>query len=1172
MTPPFSKPASFRSSHQYTHPAGVNFQHELIKPDEDLQRYLDFQLTTPKLNRIHHLLWLAGLPRAARPLHRQKLMKRTIILTESPDEHLVWSPGQILIKPVPEYLLDHEFWVRELCPHRELHAAACGLLLSYAWLITGLIDFQLAKDERILPSDVTWDAWTLLIRQFLEWMDNKNDEDRCSTSLPTEKDYVSQPQPAIINKRYEFGELRLSRLNSLYRLAPATFSIRNLVFGFLPSSTWYQEFFERNFSWILAVLDRCRGELPLPYTQATRPQWQVLQQNRLPSHPFEVSAPQDLNINDQILQRIKGYEKDRIVCFGMLRNIQIQINHIQDSQFLCFDEILGDNEVFASLNLFIQDDRCDIVSKQGIYIATLNNKTHHALSSIRLPEPPTWLGVIPKFELQQRIKSVAESSPTAQWSSKVTCTMSVLVIGSPSIAQVLARELAQHHLFLQHPDPKPDLEYNNPQYLSLAGAPCLDRPILPPILGITKQNDTDGLDVLGKEDQGHDNCEYDDDDARAILDDFPQQALRTEIDVDNRIRTMLERHQREAVDFILSRESTHSRTKSTLWRLESWTWKEHVYKHIITGAKSPEPVDVRGGILADDMGVGKTLSMIASIVTSPPCDITTLEKPADLKLISAKSTLVVVPSVLLLHGWIDEVRKHLIPGALKYYKYHGPGRCISLSSPPSDDIIFTTYATVEADFSSSGGNSVLSRFLWHRLILDEAHVIRNASTKQFKAIQQISASIRWCMTGTPIQNSLKDLASLVQFLRIPYLDSAVGFRKYMTKTSSRSARSVHYQPNYANLKCLLSAICLRRKMSTVFPALGGTFITYRSSFSEAERRVYDELVKAYDRRLKAATNMPTSKGRADKLILTAKLRLRMFCNTGLRSVFLGGRADFNSDARRLSSDEIVTLLQQSGQNTCSICNMEILTLDSDDDDEGKSTTSSLDSWLSFSRHRVLECQTCARLKAGFMEDEESSDDIKISTAITTTTIPTSDDEMIDNEQTISTEQDLPYPIDSPQANDVYPSKLVTLLTDIRKHYLEDKSIVFSFWRQSLDVLGGMFDQNSISFCRVDGIMSPMKRQTMLEEFQNNSAVRVLLMTIGTGAVGLNNLSVASRVHILEPQWNPSVESQAIGRALRWGQGKKIYVIRYVMEGTVEKIIESGQLRKLQLSLDERELR
>lgn len=149
--------------------------------------------------------------------------------------------------------------------------------------------------------------------------------------------------------------------------------------------------------------------------------------------------------------------------------------------------------------------------------------------------------MIPKFELQQRIKSVAESSATAKWSTKLTCTMSVLVIGSPSIAQALARELAQHHLFLQHPEPKPDLEYSNPQYLSLAGAPCLDRPILPPILGIAKQKDTDGLDVLGKEDQGHDDCDYDDGDARAILDDFPQQALRNEIDVDNRIRTKLER-------------------------------------------------------------------------------------------------------------------------------------------------------------------------------------------------------------------------------------------------------------------------------------------------------------------------------------------------------------------------------------------------------------------------------------------------------------------------------------------------------------------------------------------------------------------------------------------------------------------------------------------------------
>jgi hypothetical protein len=170
-------------------------------------------------------------------------MKRLVTLTESPDEHLVWSPGYILIKPVPDYLLDFEFWVKEICPHPELHAFACGLLLSYAWLITSVIDFQMAKDERILPGDVTWEAFTLLIREFLHWMENHTHRSNAG----------AQSEPSI-NRRYEFGELRLSRLNSLYRLTPSTFSVRNLVFGFMPRSTWYKAFFERNFSWILAVL------------------------------------------------------------------------------------------------------------------------------------------------------------------------------------------------------------------------------------------------------------------------------------------------------------------------------------------------------------------------------------------------------------------------------------------------------------------------------------------------------------------------------------------------------------------------------------------------------------------------------------------------------------------------------------------------------------------------------------------------------------------------------------------------------------------------------------------------------------------------------------------------------------------------------------------------------
>jgi SNF2 family DNA or RNA helicase len=73
------------------------------------------------------------------------------------------------------------------------------------------------------------------------------------------------------------------------------------------------------------------------------------------------------------------------------------------------------------------------------------------------------------------------------------------------------------------------------------------------------------------------------------------------------------------------------------------------------------------------------------------------------------------------------------------------------------------------------------------------------------------------------------------------------------------------------------------------------------------------------------------------------------------------------------------------------------------------------------------------------------------------------------------------------------------------------------------------------------------------------------MTLGTGAVGLNSLSVANRIHLIEPQWNPSVEAQAIGRVVRLGQQRAVTVVRYTMNKTVEKNVQNKQFRKLRLA-------
>ncbi|KAM6514131.1 hypothetical protein FALCPG4_015291 [Fusarium falciforme] len=154
------------------------------------------------------------MPRPARPLHRQRLLLRTIHLTECADEHLAWHETCVFIKPIPEYLIDYEFWEQELCADEALHRSACGLLLSYAWLVCYKSDLRIAGEAGLLPVNIDWNAWTT---------------------------------------RYGYSELRLSRLKTLYRFGAASFSLRNVVYGFMSGSTRYTTFFERNFGWILAV-------------------------------------------------------------------------------------------------------------------------------------------------------------------------------------------------------------------------------------------------------------------------------------------------------------------------------------------------------------------------------------------------------------------------------------------------------------------------------------------------------------------------------------------------------------------------------------------------------------------------------------------------------------------------------------------------------------------------------------------------------------------------------------------------------------------------------------------------------------------------------------------------------------------------------------------------------
>ncbi|KAH8586237.1 SNF2 family N-terminal domain-containing protein [Bisporella sp. PMI_857] len=823
-----------------------------------------------------------------------------------------------------------------------------------------------------------------------------------------------------------------------------------------------------------------------------------------------------------------GSQKDEEICLGMLGEVKIKINSNQNEGSKVLEQIEGDQQdTFAYLDMVFVQDRCDIQFK-GTNFATMNTMTHRALTYLPSKEKVRYKALVPRTEFKQKLYAITQSLSVDV--SQLVWSMDIHMFGVRSTADTVAKGLSKYRLFLQHPSPMPfDIPYENPQYFGKVGSSFTNGFILPPISAGPSQGPAE-LHPSSED------LDHRIDEVMAVINDLPRQDYGREVDVDKRIRTDLMSHQNEAVNFVRSRESIDDKARRMLWEVDELSSDgpnlKTRYTHKITGSRSKTPDDILGGILADYMGLGKTLTVIATIVASIPraghfaARKYLNDEGTKAAIIPVMSTLVIVPSAMLLNGWIAEVEKHVVPGTLKHYTYHGPSRHLGSSSPLPYHIVFSTYGTVVADANRGGG--VLKCFHWYRLILDEAHIIRNSSTKQFKAVTNLSANIRWCMTGTPVQNSLEDLGSLIKFLRVPLLSDTGAFRRRIGRKQRIEGNTQRSKPDYKNLKLLLGSICLRRSILTL--SLGVTCLEKQIQLSDTEKTAYEHLQQSCKQSIDTVVNNRRA-SRANRALLTAILRLRIFCNTGLTSM---GISESNS-MEQFHPDEINSLYQQSGEDVCVECNSNILSFNSKDGSVEQ---------LNNPRRR-LKCRECIPEIASLHEGGNSFEDRQDLA------------QNIDRQHRLLQREDSGNEYDSDRGSRIsdrctYPSKLKALLSDITEHYFHDKSIVFSFWKRSLDLTAQFLRENGISFHQVDGNLSLHQRQKILAQFHDDPSLRVLLMTLGTGAVGLNNLSVASRVHILEPQWNPSMEDQAIGRVLRLGQNKKVCIVRYIMSGTIEE--------------------
>ncbi|KAI0188849.1 SNF2 family N-terminal domain-containing protein [Astrocystis sublimbata] len=378
-----------------------------------------------------------------------------------------------------------------------------------------------------------------------------------------------------------------------------------------------------------------------------------------------------------------------------------------------------------------------------------------------------------------------------------TFALSINIFGSRTSADSVADRLSKVSAFLQHPySLDAGIEYYNPQLLIFADD-ALDMRDLVGIGNFHLQ--TLQTNIIGEVGRILESLTHEDD------------VSGQELELPIGLLSQLKKHQKDALRFILQREE----------RAVTQQLSRQLSQSLEIISESPLS-PCAGGLIADVMGLGKTLTMLTAIVQTFPAAEDFAHFYMEDRVVSkakprTKATLVIVSSVQVLESWISEIQIHFTPDALRFIRFHGSDRTREMETLKSGDLVLTTYHTSAAD---AGGQRTLNGLEWYRVVLDETHSIRNSSSKQFRAVTDLDTQKRWCLTGTPIQNKLHDLASLAHFLQLPPVSTKASFQKHILEPLSENG------PHFARpLQNYLEAYCLRRteKCLTLPPCVDNTY-------------------------------------------------------------------------------------------------------------------------------------------------------------------------------------------------------------------------------------------------------------------------------------------------------------------------------------------------------------
>lgn len=553
----------------------------------------------------------------------------------------------------------------------------------------------------------------------------------------------------------------------------------------------------------------------------------------------------------------------------------------------------------------------------------------------------------------------------------------------------------------------------------------------------------------------------------------------------------------------------------------------------------------KGGILGDDMGLGKTLQVSAFFAGAWRGRF-------------ARRFLIVAPKSLLRNWEKELLRCGFNPSIVRCY-HEGTvaqrASALAATAAPDGGILLTTYGMVRHHAEKLGLTSFESAdqetLEWDWVALDEGHVVKNPKTDLTKKLRSLPCAHRLVISGTPIQNNLQELHTLVDFANEGLLGDRQTFRfDYerpilisQDKNATLRERDVGAAVA-AKLRQTYAPFFLRREKAEVFRTAptadkadtkpietpgceqsGCSTLGTVSSEADVEAEP-GASCRSTPQNLSRA--VPALGRKLDTIVWLKPSQMQQ----ELYLAFLQSKTVRDALNRTGTALAAMSVLKKICDHPALLGEQATLEMERLDKDER--TATAMKEFLA-----TLTDQGWRRMLL--------SKPAPVSGAETEPAVPGISDE-----------------VGGPRLLEASCKTAFTLSLLQRLSDEGHRTLVFSQSRKLLDIVEAELTSQNFSFCRIDGSVSAEERQARVDHFQTDSTIQVFLLTSGVGGLGLT-LTQADRVVIMDPNWNPAVDNQSVDRAYRIGQERDVVVYRLVTCGTIEEKVYQRQVFKMGLS-------